>query len=75
MHQRGNEFHVTATSYLSILKFPWEQTYEVELIIRSSKDRPLFLNQTRCTTEEREGLRFIRCKVTPDGNVSFFDRS
>lgn len=70
LEQRGGAFHITAIGRLSKLKLPWESPYEVELMVRGQKVGPLFLNGIRCTTEEREGIRFIRCKVAPDGKVS-----
>jgi hypothetical protein len=39
-------------------------------MIRGIKELPLFLNGARAAIEQRDGHRFIRCKVTPDGNIS-----
>jgi hypothetical protein len=74
LEQRGDAFHVTATGRLSKLKLPWELPYEIELMVRGKKDRPLFLNGTRSITEQRESMRLIRCKVASDGKVSLDSR-
>ena len=73
LERRGDAFHIIASSRLSKLKLPWEHPYEIELMVCGKKENTLFLNGTRSTTEEREGVRLIRCKVAPDGNVSLHE--
>ncbi len=70
LEKRGDALHITATSRLSKLKIPWEHAYELALMVRGKSELPLFLNGSRATIEERDGMRLIRCKIAPDGKVS-----
>jgi hypothetical protein len=74
LEARGDAFHLTAAGRLSKLKIPWENAYEIELMVRGGKELPLFLNGTRVTIEERDGRRRVRCKVGPGGNVSVLSK-
>jgi hypothetical protein len=69
LEPRGEAWHITATNRLAKLKRPWENPFEIELIVHGRTKLPIFLNGNRATIDERDGNRLIRCKVTPDGSV------
>jgi hypothetical protein len=70
LEQHGEAFHVAATGRFAKLQQPWEEPYEIELIVRGKQDLSVHLNGNRATMQERGDSRIIRCKVAPDGNVS-----